>query len=147
MKILKGYVKNLSRPESCIVEEAVEFCTEYLTNVQSNGLPKSHILERKEGINLIENKTVTVSRVERDQVHLYVLHNDNEVEPYVEMHNDVLWGLNPNRNENWIVREHNQSFIQWFYGSYIFKVSFRSRFNIRQVEMFGIWSKFDCVLL
>ena len=57
---------------------------------------------------------MTLSRVERDQVHLYVLHNDNEVESYVEMHKDVLWGLNTNRNENWIVREHNQSFIQWF---------------------------------
>ncbi|CAI8603650.1 unnamed protein product [Vicia faba] len=119
MKILKGYVKNQSRPEGCmveryIVEEAVDFCTEYLTNVQSIGLPKSHILERKEGINLIKNKIVTVSRVERDQVHLYVLHNNNEVELYVEMHKDVLRGLNPNRNENWIIREHNQSFIQWF---------------------------------
>ncbi|KAI5420039.1 hypothetical protein KIW84_044003 [Lathyrus oleraceus] len=70
MKILKGYVKNRSRPE--------------------------------------------VSRVERDQVHLYVLHNENEVEPYVEIHKDVLRGLNPNRNENWIVREHNRCFIPWF---------------------------------
>ena len=52
---------------------------------------------------------MTISRVERDQVHLYVLHNDNEVEPYVEMHKDFLRGLNPNRNENWIVREHNRS--------------------------------------
>ena len=42
---------------------------------------------------------MTVSRVERGQVHLYVLQNDNEIESYVEMHKDVLWGLNPNRNE------------------------------------------------
>ena len=97
-----------------IVEEAVEFYTEYLTNVKSIRLPKYHIFERKEGKNLIRNKIVTISRVERDQVHLYVLHNDNEVEPYVEMHKDVLRGLNLNRNENWIVRENNQSFIQWF---------------------------------
>lgn len=119
MKILKGYVKNRSRPEGCIVEryiveEAVEFCTEYLYNVQSIGLPKSHIFERKEGKRLIGNKIVTVSWDERDQVHLYVLHNNNEVEPYVEMHKDVLRGENHNRNENWIVREHNQSFIKWF---------------------------------
>ena len=45
---------------------------------------------------------------------MYVLHNDSEVEPYVEMHKDILRGLNQNRNENWIVREHNQSFIPWF---------------------------------
>ena len=119
MKILKGYVKSRSRPEGCIVEryiveEAVEFCTEYLSNVQSIGLPKSQLVEKKEGKNLIGNKIVAVSRVERDQVHLYVLHNENEVEPYVEIHKDVLRGLNPNRNENWIVREHNRCFIPWF---------------------------------
>ena len=43
MKILKGYVKNRSRPEGCIVEryileEAIEFCTDYLSNVESIGL-------------------------------------------------------------------------------------------------------------
>ena len=118
MKILKGYVKSRSRPEGCIVEryiveEAVEFCTEYLSNVQSIGLPRAQIFDKMEGKKLIGNKIVTISRDERDQVHLYVLHNNNEVEPYVEMHKDVLRRLNPNRNENWIVIEHNQSFIQW----------------------------------
>src|ERR1044072_1813633 len=72
------------------------------------------LLKKKEGKKLIGNKVVTVSRVERDQVHLYVLHNEIEVEPYVEMHKGVLRGLNSNRNENWIVREHNRSFIPWF---------------------------------
>ena len=30
------------------------------------------------------------------------------------MQKGVLRGLNPNRNENWIVRKHNRSFIPWF---------------------------------
>src|ERR1044072_8650313 len=72
------------------------------------------LLRKKEGKKLIGNKVVTVSRVERDQVHLYVLHNEIEVEPYVKMHKGVLRGLNRNRNENWIVRDHNRSFIPWF---------------------------------
>ena len=43
MKILKGYVRNRSRPEGCIVEcyiaeEAVEFCSEYMTGVHNIGL-------------------------------------------------------------------------------------------------------------
>lgn len=47
-------MKNRSRPEGCmveryIVEEAIEFCTEYLSNVQSIGLPKSQLVEKKEG--------------------------------------------------------------------------------------------------
>ena len=57
---------------------------------------------------------MTISKDERDQVHLYVLHNDSEVEPYIDMHKAVLRRLNQNRNENWIVWEHNQSLIPWF---------------------------------
>ena len=76
--------------------------------------PNLMLLEKKEGKKLIGNKVVTVSREERDQVHLYFLHNEIEVEPYVEMHKGVLRGLNPNRNESWIVREHNRSFIPLF---------------------------------
>ena len=52
--------------------------------------PKVIFLKKKAGKRLIGNKIVTVSKDERDQVHLYVLHNDNEVEPYVEMHKDIL---------------------------------------------------------
>ncbi|GAA0171206.1 hypothetical protein LIER_41105 [Lithospermum erythrorhizon] len=44
MKVLNGYVKNRSRPEGCIaeryfMEEAVECCTEYVTNLENIGLP------------------------------------------------------------------------------------------------------------
>ena len=47
MKILKGYVKNQYRPEASIVEryiteEAIEFCTNYLSQVEAIGVPKSH---------------------------------------------------------------------------------------------------------
>ncbi|KAK9206706.1 hypothetical protein WN943_016985 [Citrus x changshan-huyou] len=44
MKKLKGYVRNRNRPEGCIAEayiaeEAVEFCSEYLSGVDAVGLP------------------------------------------------------------------------------------------------------------
>ena len=50
MKI-KGYVKNLNRPEGCIVEcyiceEAIEFYSKYLTNVEAVGLSKSHFIKK-----------------------------------------------------------------------------------------------------
>ncbi|XP_045791196.1 uncharacterized protein LOC123885901 [Trifolium pratense] len=46
MKILKGYTKNLHRPEASIVEryiaeEAIEFCSNYLSEVDAIGVPKS----------------------------------------------------------------------------------------------------------
>ncbi|KAI5347527.1 hypothetical protein L3X38_000414 [Prunus dulcis] len=44
MKVLKGYVQNRTRPEGCIAEryiaeEAVEFCTQHLSDVSTVGVP------------------------------------------------------------------------------------------------------------
>ncbi|CAL9024339.1 unnamed protein product [Prunus brigantina] len=46
MKVLKGYVQNRTRPEGCIAkqyiaEEAVEFCTKHLSEVNTVGVPSS----------------------------------------------------------------------------------------------------------
>lgn len=118
MKILKGYVKSRSRPEGCIaeryiVEEAAEFCTEYLSNVESIGLPMSRHSGRLSGEGITGRRLLTISRTEWEQAQLYVLHNDDEVQPYVTIHMDQLSRLNMNRNQNWITREHNRSFVTW----------------------------------
>ena len=42
MKIL-NYVRSQTRPEGCIVEEAIEFCSEYLSGVTTIGLPRDSI--------------------------------------------------------------------------------------------------------
>jgi len=54
MKILKGYVKNPYRLEASIVEryiveEAVEFCTNYISEVEAIGVPKSRYEGRHDG--------------------------------------------------------------------------------------------------
>ncbi|RVW24553.1 hypothetical protein CK203_090862 [Vitis vinifera] len=54
MKVLKGYVRNRNHPEGCIVEcyiaeEAIEFCTEYLSNVDAIGVPSSTNVDHKVG--------------------------------------------------------------------------------------------------
>ncbi|KAL6320534.1 hypothetical protein AAG906_007613 [Vitis piasezkii] len=46
MKVLKGYVRNHNRPEGCLVEcyiaeEALEFCTKYLSGMDAIGIPSS----------------------------------------------------------------------------------------------------------
>ncbi|CAL9020725.1 unnamed protein product [Prunus brigantina] len=46
MKVLKGYVQNHTHPEGCIAEryiaeEAVELCTEHLSDVSTVGVPSS----------------------------------------------------------------------------------------------------------
>ncbi|XP_057418249.1 uncharacterized protein LOC130712428 [Lotus japonicus] len=118
MKVLKGYVKNRSRPEGCmveryVVEEAIEFCTEYLSNVESIGLPKSHHTRSIEGEGLFKSEIITIQGKEWQQAHLYVLHNAAEVGPYVDKHKEVIKGLNLNRSDNWLAKEHNRTFIKW----------------------------------
>ncbi|CAL9018478.1 unnamed protein product [Prunus brigantina] len=87
MKVLKGHVQNRTRPEGCIAEryiaeEAVEFCTEHLSDVSTVGVPSS----QKMGVSK-PLSGCTVSVVDRDllnQAHLYVLENTEEVLPYIE---------------------------------------------------------------
>ena len=86
MKILKGYVRNRSRPEGCIVEcyiaeEAVEFCSEYMTGVHNIGL------KDVENIDVPSRRgsvVCTVSRELLDEAHRLVLQNINETQPYIE---------------------------------------------------------------
>ena len=46
MKLLKGYMKNQNRPEGCIIEsyiaeKSIEFCSKYLSNTKTSGVPKT----------------------------------------------------------------------------------------------------------
>ncbi|WVZ00727.1 hypothetical protein V8G54_026796 [Vigna mungo] len=84
MKILKGYVKNRSRPEGCI------------------DFQNSRHLARTIGEEISGNTIVTISRKDWEQAQLYILHNDDEVEPYVERHKDMITKLNPTRTDQWI---------------------------------------------
>ena len=81
MKILKGYVRNRSRPEGCIVEsyiaeEAIDFCSEYMIGVTSI---------RKEDENGIQSHRGSVVRVVArdllDEAHRLVLQNIDEIQP------------------------------------------------------------------
>ncbi|CAL9011951.1 unnamed protein product [Prunus brigantina] len=87
MKVLKGYVQNRTRPEGCIAEqyiaeEAVEFCTDHLSDVSTVGVPSSPKMGVSKPLS-----GCTVSVVDRDllnQAHLYVLENTEEVLPYID---------------------------------------------------------------
>lgn len=51
MKVLKGYVRNRTRPEGCMAEcyigeEASEFCEEYLSDVSTIGIPSNRRMGR-----------------------------------------------------------------------------------------------------
>ena len=81
MKVLKGYVRNRNRPEGCIakcyiVEEALEFCTEYISSINAIGIPSSMKDEWKCGKPLLGGRTITIHDYKLvEQAHHYVLKN------------------------------------------------------------------------
>ncbi|KAL5558570.1 hypothetical protein UlMin_034781 [Ulmus minor] len=96
MKILKGYVRNRHRPEGCIIEcyiaeEAMEFCSEYLANARTIGVPKGieERIESRSGFKVIPIDYKTLC-----EAHYYVLQNTTVVDPYMS--------------------EHKRSFSSWF---------------------------------
>ncbi|XP_024042746.1 uncharacterized protein LOC112099565 [Citrus clementina] len=123
MKKLKGYVRNRNRPEGCIAEayiaeEAVEFCSEYLSGVDAVGLPsrKNATYDYSDmGYPLLGGKLETVPFHQWQQAHLYVLANTNDVQPYIDEHFEYLKELHPikSKREKWLHDEHSKTFIGW----------------------------------
>ena len=87
MKILKDYVRNRDKPEGCIAEsyiaeEAIEFCIEYLSEVDAIGIPPKKY-RSDVGLPLPGGCVVRIDRKLWVQAHRYVLENTNEVQPYI----------------------------------------------------------------
>jgi len=88
MKILKGYTKNLYRPEASIVEryiaaEAIDFFLEYIEKAKPIGLLESRQDDRVGGKGSRGLHVITPSLEDLLQAHLYVLNNCNEVLLYI----------------------------------------------------------------
>ncbi|XP_073152786.1 uncharacterized protein [Henckelia pumila] len=119
MKILKGYVRNRNRPEGCIAEcyiaeEAVEFCSDYLSNVHTIGIPSRH-REVELTRPLSGSAMHSTSLDELHQAHLHVLANDIEIDPYIEEHMMELNARFPYKakSKKWLQDEHNRTFVNW----------------------------------
>ncbi|KAL6276691.1 hypothetical protein ACE6H2_020292 [Prunus campanulata] len=120
MKVLNGYVQNRTHPEGCIAEryiaeEAVEFCTEHLSDISTIGVPSSQKIGVSKPLS-----GCTVSVVDRDllnQAHLYVLENTEEVLPYIEEHIIHIKAAYPKfrKRTKWLQDKHNSTFIQWLH--------------------------------
>ena len=89
MKVLKSYVRNRNRPEGCIVEcyiaeEAIEFCTEFLSNVDAIGIPIGLRIDHKIGTPLPGSFVMKVDPIVLLQAHHFVLENTTIVQPFIE---------------------------------------------------------------
>ena len=65
MKVLKGYFRNHNRPKGCIaecylLEEAVEFCIEYLLGTHAIGIPKSNNYDSKFGRPITSGRSTNI---------------------------------------------------------------------------------------
>ena len=80
MKILKGYSKNPYRPEASIVEryvveEAMDFCKEYMSTSKARSCNEKGRSQGTRGL-----RVKTMRREEVLQAHLYILTNMEEVQ-------------------------------------------------------------------
>ncbi|XP_075486329.1 uncharacterized protein LOC142525932 [Primulina tabacum] len=122
MKVLKSYVGSRKHPEGCIVqrysaEEAIEFCSEYLNDLDPIGIPQSNRDPKSNIAGFLACKTpIIVPQVDLQQAHLTVLENTKEVSPYIIEHKYFLKSMFPKKekDERWIQDAHNKKFIDWF---------------------------------
>ena len=89
MKVLKSYVRNRNRLEGCIVEcyiaeEAIEFCMEHLSNVDTSGIPIDPRIDHKIGTPLPGSFVMKVDLIVLLQAHHYLLENTTIGQPYFE---------------------------------------------------------------
>ena len=106
--------KESARLEGCIIEcyiakEAVEFCSEYLANARTIGVPKG-IEERMESRSGF--KVILTDYKMLCEAQYYVLQNTTVVDPYMYEHLSFVQTLYPTKakNEKWLQVEHKRSF-------------------------------------
>ncbi|XP_058753332.1 uncharacterized protein LOC131626522 [Vicia villosa] len=109
MKILKGYTKKPRRPEASIIEryiaeEAIEFCSNYLSEVNAVGVPKSRHDGRCEGVGTQGLKIKSLSIDVVVQAHLYILNNTDEVQPYLSAHKSIIKKKYPKMSERGLLK-------------------------------------------
>ncbi|GKB33654.1 putative transposon, En/Spm-like protein, partial [Tanacetum coccineum] len=109
-----------NKPEGCIAEETIaeetfEFFSEYHKSMKTIGIPpdKHETYENEEGKPLSAIKSSEVSAELFQKAHLYVIHNTDEIVPYIERHKQVLKIENPGKRIAFLENKHSKSFAKW----------------------------------
>ncbi|GJS91315.1 hypothetical protein Tco_0773951 [Tanacetum coccineum] len=81
------------------------------------GIPpdKHETDENEEGKQLSVGKSSEVSAKRFQKAHLYVIHNTDEIVPYVERHKKVLKTENPSKRIAFMENEHSKYFAKWLF--------------------------------
>ncbi|GKB29541.1 hypothetical protein Tco_0868942 [Tanacetum coccineum] len=83
--------------------------------METIGIPpgKHETYENEERKPLSAGKSSEVSMEIFQKAHLYVIHNTDEILPYIERHTQVLKTENPGKRIAFLENEHNKSFAKW----------------------------------
>ena len=119
MKVYKDYTSNRYRPEGCIAEraildEALSYCYAHLSPEELIGVPKNRHSDWMTGKGIRGRVEKIVTREMLHLAHMYVLNNEDEVQPYIQQHKDELKYDHQNKTEKWIANEHTKTFPEWF---------------------------------
>ncbi|GJZ93180.1 uncharacterized protein Tco_0665245 [Tanacetum coccineum] len=118
MGVVKGYVRNRSRPEGSIVEgyaseEVIDFYTNYLEGVKGIGVPQSRHVGRLHGVGTVGSKHSSPDQKIFEIAHFVVLEHMTCVAPYIQEHMKMLRAKNIGRTETWYTKRHNEQFATW----------------------------------
>ena len=96
MGVLKKYVHNRARPEGSIAkgygtEEVIEFCVDFIPDLDSIGVPESRHEGRLSRKGTLGRKTYIGTKDDYfNKAHYTVLQNSSLVDLYIETHKDLL---------------------------------------------------------
>nr|GEV64361.1 hypothetical protein [Tanacetum cinerariifolium] len=91
--------------------------SEYHKSMETIGIPpnKHETDENEEGKPLPAGKSSEVSVKLFQKAHLYVIHNTDEIVPYIERHKQVLKTKNPGKRIAFSENEQSKSFSKWLH--------------------------------
>jgi hypothetical protein len=96
MGVLKKYVHNCAQPEGSIakgygIEEVIEFCIDFIPDLDPIGVPESRYEGRLSGKRTLGKKAYIGKEDDYfHKVHYIVLQHSSLVEPYIEEHKDIV---------------------------------------------------------
>ena len=116
MGVLKKYVHQRARLEGSIAEgygteEVIEFCVEFISELDPIGVPESRHDRRLSGKGTLGKKIYIGTEDDYfNKSHYTVIQNSSVGEPYITKHKDFLRFQFPEKPEAWLMRQHMDTF-------------------------------------
>jgi len=101
-------------PKGYGTEEVIEFCIDFIPGLDLIGVPESRHEGRLSGKGKLGKKAYIGKEDDYfRKAHYIVLQNSSLVDPYIEVHKDIVQSEFPRRTKAWITRRHMESFGGW----------------------------------